>query len=181
MQLATASACMREGVQVFKEYCEEEECPEGFRVVTRDPALQDNAALPAAYERAAGQLILSRLREGFRGEQYACPAPLARAGSFDDVMRAVDAWLQLFVAEGFAINARVVDARQPAGAARGTFTVQLEGPATLWALQSLASRRSTVLPGYDVLTVAAFLQEAGLQPKCEVEWTDTTVTERWQL
>lgn len=46
----------------LQEFCEE--CPGESRLVTRDPALQDNAALPAAFQRKAGDLLYTGLRDG---------------------------------------------------------------------------------------------------------------------
>jgi hypothetical protein len=46
-----------------QEYCEE--CPDQRRLVRRDPALRDNGALPAAFQRVAGDLLYSSMRDGF--------------------------------------------------------------------------------------------------------------------
>ena len=45
-----------------QEYCEE--CPDRSRVVVRDTALRDNGALPAAFQRTAGDLLYDGLRNG---------------------------------------------------------------------------------------------------------------------
>lgn len=47
---------------VAQEFCED--CPDESRLVTRDPALQDNAALPAAFQHTAGDLLYAGLRDG---------------------------------------------------------------------------------------------------------------------
>jgi hypothetical protein len=180
MQLATVSTAIPAGRRLFKEYCEEDECPGGTRLVTRDPELQDNALLPAAFQRKTGELIYDGVRQGFQGVQFGAPAPLRAGATFGEVVAGVAALLAVFEAQGFAIRAGVSGA-QPGGGGGGQFTVQLEGPATLWSLQSLASRRSSVYPAYDALAISAFLRASGREARCELQWTDTVVTERWSV
>ena len=55
--------CSRPPHRGQQEYCEE--CPDQRRLVRRDPALRDNDALPAAFQRAAGDLLYSSMRDGF--------------------------------------------------------------------------------------------------------------------
>ena len=40
--------------------------------MTRDPALQDNAALPAAFQRKAGDLVFAGLRDGLVIDGQVC-------------------------------------------------------------------------------------------------------------
>ena len=58
-----------------QEFCED--CPGESRLVTRDPALQDNAALPAAFQRRAGDLLYAGLRDGLLVDGQVRRPPLA--------------------------------------------------------------------------------------------------------
>jgi hypothetical protein len=192
MQLATVSAAAAAGSQVFKEYCDSEEpgCPDGSRLVTRAPELQDNAKLPAAWERACGALIYEGLRGGFQRAPDdpiitfpGVPPPLSRGAALADVLAGVEALLAVFKTNGYALGARLKDATPGpgAGAAGAAFTLQLDGPPTLWAFQSLGARRSSVFPAYDCFAIAAFLCASGLEAAVDVNASGTAVSERWTL
>ena len=49
-----------------QEYCEECENTGRLRTVTRSPELESNAALPAALQQTAGNMIYTGMRTGFR-------------------------------------------------------------------------------------------------------------------
>lgn len=191
VQASAVATAMRAGQQTFKEYCGEE-CPpggggpgagegipEGYRLTTRDPALQDNAALPARYEARLGDALYRRIAvDGFRGTVFGGPAPLGPGASPAELIAGVRALLRVFVDNGFCINAEASD---PVGGPDGagfTFTIRLDGPATLWALQSMAARRAELYPVYTGLASAGFLRACGRQASCSFAWTESTVTER---
>lgn len=48
---------------VPQEYCED--CEDEKKVVRRDPAMADNALLPAAFGRVVGDMVYAGLRDGF--------------------------------------------------------------------------------------------------------------------
>lgn len=182
--MATITTSMRNGMQTFKEYCGEE-CPAGtdgeYKLITRDPSLQDNQLLPSKFEALLGMKIYSDLREGFRGVQFNAPPPAAPNCSTDDLVGGVRALLQVFVDQGFCINADVSNVTEGALPGSCSFSVKLDGPCTLWALQSIASRRSNLYPVYDALTVAAFLRASGRSAACSFAWSSTGVTEEWTV
>ncbi|EFN55426.1 hypothetical protein CHLNCDRAFT_134590 [Chlorella variabilis] len=177
-QAFTASAAMREGRQVFEEYDEESEAK---RLVSRDPALSDNALLPERYFERHGELIYRGLVEGFRGEQFGGPPPCAPGASSQELLAGVQRLLDIFVAKGFALKATLTPHTSSGGGGGGGFTVRLDGPANLWSLQALAARRSSVYQQHDAAAVAAFLRASGRSSSCRLAWSDTAVTQEWSL
>jgi hypothetical protein len=183
-QMTTISTFMRNGIQTFREYCGEE-CPEGndgeYKLVTRDPSLQDNELLPGRFELDLGNMIYSGLREGFRGVTFNPPEPLNPRCSTEDLITGVRSLLNVFKDQGFCINAEVVDVKLGTEPGSLSFKVTLTGPANLWALQSVNSKRGTLFPVYDAFTIAAFLRASGRSATCSFSWTNTTVTEEWNV
>jgi hypothetical protein len=184
MQMTTISNSMKNGIQTFKEYCGEE-CGEGtqgeYKLVTRDPSLQDNQLLPARFELELGNMIYSGLREGFRGVVFNPPAPLNPRCSTEELIAGVRALLKVFKDQGFCINAEVLDVRPGVEPGSVRFRVNLTGPANLWALQSVNSKRGNIFPEYTAFTTAAFLRQSGRAATCAFSWTDTTLTEEWEV
>ncbi|GAB4822963.1 hypothetical protein N2152v2_010009 [Parachlorella kessleri] len=178
-QFAAISREIPQGRQVFKEYCED--CEGMTRLVTRDPSTQDNARLPELHARLTGERIYSGLVNGFRGVQYGGPQPCSPGCSFQELMAGVQQVLDIFTGQGFAINTTLSSVTPAASGRGGSFSVKMEGPANLWSLQSLASRRSLVYNAYDALAVAAYLRASGRTPTYKLAWTDTAITERWTV
>jgi hypothetical protein len=196
MQFSSVTIAMKNGLQTFKEYCGDE-CPpsasaptapsetEGqgaedeFRLITRDPSLQDNALLPSKFEAELGAAIYTGLRHGFRGTQFSgAPAPCSPQCSAAEVLKGVQQLLAVFVQQGFCINADIIASSSLADNSL-KFSVKVDGPANLWALQSVTSRRGNLWPVYDALAVAAFLRESGRSATCSFSWTSTGVLEDW--
>ncbi len=48
-------------------------------------------------------------------------------------------------------------------------------------VQALAARRSLVYQQPDAAAVAAFLRASGRSSTCRLTWTDTAVTQEWNL
>ncbi|KAI3428408.1 hypothetical protein D9Q98_007235 [Chlorella vulgaris] len=176
-QAAAASNLMKQGKQVFEEYEEESE---GKRVVTRDPSLADNAQLPGRFYERHGELVYRGLVEGFRGEQYGGPLPCAPGASTEQLMAGVQQVLDIFAAKGFSLKTTLLPKPASGGSGDG-FTVVQQGPANLWSLQALAARRSLVYQQPDAAAVAAFLRASGRSSTCRLTWTDTAVTQEWNL
>ncbi len=63
------------------------------------------------------------------------PAQLCAGCSFEELLAGVRRVLDIFVEQGFAINAAVSDVVPASSGGGGSFRVKLEGPANLWALQ----------------------------------------------
>ena len=185
MQMSTITTSMRNGLQTFKEYCGEE-CPPGtegdYKLVTRDPSLQDNQLLPTTFELNLGNTIYTSLREGFRGVQFNAPPPVAANSSVDELIGGIKALLlQVFVDQGYCINADVTNVRPGSVPGSVQFSVKLDGPCTLWALQSVASKRGNLFPIYDAVTIAAYLRASGRSGTCSFAWSSTAVTEEWTI
>jgi len=178
-QWATAGELLRsESALEFEEFCEE--CPGRARLVSRPAGLEDDARLPAFIEGQAADRIYARLRGGFEGTEFAgVPPPLAPGAPFVDVLEGVRGVLGALVERGYALSADV------RGDGQGRFQVALEGPASLWALQTLAASppatRAAGLPAHDALAVGGFLRASGLRPQCFLRAGQDSVEEEWRL
>jgi hypothetical protein len=176
---------MRQGAQVFKEYCEDEEdpsCPGGSRTVMRSPELKDNAALPPLFQARAGDKIYTALRadgEGFRGQHFSGPAPLPVGASFAALVDGARELLAVFVDNGYAISARVEGIKSRGSG--GAFSIRLQGPATLWALQALTSRRSAVHNCYEAMALEAFFRASRREAKYTVSWSPSEIVTHWEM
>lgn len=69
-----------------------------MKTVRRDPALKDNASLPAAFKQLAGRKIYTGLVDGFEGEEFGAPPPCEAGASFDCVSLTsiLRVWLEVF-------------------------------------------------------------------------------------
>lgn len=137
----------------------------------------------------SGDLIYQGLLNGFQGETFGGPAPPQPDASIQQVAAGVQQLLDCMVAKGYAISA-TVDQVQPASGSSsrsssagpgGSFTVTVNGPCNLWALNALKSRNSRVINAYDVMVVAAWLRAGGRSASHEVELLDSGLTERWTV
>jgi hypothetical protein len=106
------------------------------------------------------------------------------------VAAGVQQLLDCMVAKGYAISAAVDQVvAQPASSSSssssagpgGSFTVTVNGPCNLWALNALKSRNSRVINAYDVMVIAAWLRAGGRSASHEVELLDSGLTERWTV
>lgn len=149
------------------------------RVVTRDPALADNRLLPQRLQAEVGRIAYQKLREGFRGESFDCPPPLEPSASSDAMLAGVRSILKTFVSNGYALNARVADVDERAGRAC-SWTMRMEGAASLWGTQALRARRALLTDSFDAFAVLGFLDASGWDGSFRV--TDvggTYVEEAW--
>lgn len=181
MQFSTLSNEMRNGKQVFKEYCEE--CEDSYRLITRDPSLMDNAKLPFAFYNRLGARLLLKLMdmEDFRDMILPSIERLKQSGgASSDVLECSRNILEYFVSKGYAISSQIgsIDEAQDGSL---NFTVKSNGPADLWALQYCSSHGSDILPLYDVMVLSHVIQLCGKKPSCSVQWTTTTLTQGWNV
>lgn len=175
-QTATVAQETPKGKQIFKEYCED--CPDGTKIVRRAPELADNNTLNEKWLELTGDNIYQGIFHGFRGVDFGGPSPCAANASFELLLSNIEIILALFKQRGFALNIKLEDV-DPAAM---TFTIKTEGPAHLWALQSLSSRGlNAILPDYVALCISAFLKESNRRGEYTLEWTTTSVTEHWKL
>lgn len=175
-----ADAVTAGSVQEFCENCEGEALERPYRVVKRDAALADNKKLPDRLQQQVGRTIVGYLREGFRGEAYGCPAALPPTASVEELAAGVQAMLDVFVKNGYAIRARVenVQARSAGG---GTWTVVVEGGANLWGLQTLQFRNALVTDAFDAFAILAFLEESGFKGKFEIDADGSLAEQTWSV
>ena len=169
-------------VQEFCEECDGDIEEKPFRVVRRDSALKDNKQLPRRLQLQVGRTILEKMRAGFRDETFECPAPLRAGASPSMVASAVQELLQSFVANGFAIKARLSDvATAPGSAGTMTWSIRVDGGANLWGLQALQARRALLSDSFDSFAVLAFLDAAGFDAQFSLEATDAYVDQTWTV
>ncbi|CAK0738295.1 hypothetical protein CVIRNUC_001022 [Coccomyxa viridis] len=187
-QLATISREIPKGQQEFEEFCEE--CENRTKLVRREPELRSNAALPAAFERATGERIYDGLRNGFRGQGFGAPAPLEPRTPLQDITRNAQQILDIFAANGYALKATIQDVVPSRSCAStewhgacpsaGTFRVHLEGPANLWGVAALKSRRA-IANAYDAMTLEAYLRSCGCSASYSIKCSDTGIDEYWTI
>ena len=151
-----------------------------YRVVRRDASLADNKKLPQRLQLQVGRCVYQKMREGFRGSSFACPAPLTSTASPAMLARAVDELLQSFVANGFAIKARITDVA-PADQGGAKWTVRVEGGANLWGMQALQARRALLADAFDSFAVLGFLDASGFDGTFKLEVNDTFVEQSWTV
>lgn len=129
-----------------------------------------------------GDLIYSRLREGFREVQFGAPAPAPRAAGLQQRLDGVRTLLDIFVDKGWCLSASISDVQPGAGGRGGSFTIRTEGPANLWGLQMEAAQRSSAFGCHDAAAVGALLRAGGARAAgCRLSWGDTAVTQRWSV
>lgn len=165
-------------MQEFCENCEGEALERPFRLVRRDPALADNKRLPRRLQLEVGRTVYAKMREGFRGSEYACPAPLGPGASADEVRAGLEMLLGTFRSNGFLINARVSDLEAGSGGAM-SWTLRTEGAANLWGLQALQARRSLITDAFDAFAVLGWLDASGIEASFAVDANDTYAEQEW--
>ena len=163
VQLLVVGELMRSGEQVFVEAtgADGEQ-----RTVRRDQRLADNSLLPAEYGRRVGELIFSRLRDGFEEEVFGAPPACAVLRDWACTVDGVRGLLHVFESRGFAFSARLVDADE--GARR--LHIKVDGAATLFATAELAARKSSPPPALLEYTLQAFMRACG--------WTEARMSTR---
>ncbi|CAL5223952.1 g6555 [Coccomyxa viridis] len=187
-QMATVSREIPKGQQEFEEFCED--CDGRTKLVTRAPELRSNDSLPAAFERAAGERIYDGLRNGFRGQEFGAPAPLEPRTPIQDIAKNAQQILDIFTANGYALKASIQDVVPSRSCAStewhgacpsaGTFRVRLEGPATLWGVAALKSRRA-IANAYDAMTLDAYFRSCGCSASYSIRCSDTSIDEFWTI
>jgi hypothetical protein len=136
--------------------------------VRRDPPLSDNKQLPRRLQLEVGRTVYQKMREGFRGDVYDCPAPLTPSASIDEVARAVQQIFKVFTSKGYALNARVLDIEAQGGSGY-SWTTRVEGGANLWGMQALRARRALVTDSFDAFAVQGFLDASGWDASFKVQ------------
>ncbi|KAL3684406.1 hypothetical protein R1sor_002428 [Riccia sorocarpa] len=174
-QFATISQEMQNGEVVFQEKIG---ANGETQVVRRDGNLTDNSKLPMAFIKRAGDVIYQRLVEGFEDQSFNAPSPLAEGSSFDSGVQNV---LQILVDQGYALKATVDQVTPSSDSLGGKFRVKVDGGATLWGLQTLVSRRASVLPTFDTLAVGGFLRACKKRATYKIRYSDTSVEELWTV
>lgn len=128
-------------MQEFCEGCEGEPADRPVRTIRRDAAYADNTKLPERFRARAGELIYARLAEGFEGETFRLPSPCHAHSFAEEVAAAVQALLDVFVANGYCLKAAVSDAMSDRDGAI-KMHVKLEvrtGAIILWSVESTYS------------------------------------------
>lgn len=176
------------------------------RVVRRPAQYQDDAALPARFGEQAGARIYAGLRDGFRGEQFNGPPPARAGASLDELLAGAKRLLQIFEEKGYCLKAEISDvvaggdggddlggglssgggsgssgSGGGGSGGGGTFTVTINGPATLWGLRALATQNAAIANAHDALALAAYFEASGRACERELELTDTGYVERWRV
>ena len=177
MQFTTLSSEMKDGKQVFKEFCGET-CEEPYRLVTRPPELQNNATLPLAFNSRIGALIYQKLNENDEFKEQVIPSvdALQKSATQETIRGVITGVLQYFCNKGYSVRFDV-------DASDEEVIVKSYGVATLFALDYCRGKQSTILPLYDALLLKHIFNtkggEATAMNQVEVSWTNQFTTQRW--
>ena len=144
---------MQRGEQVFTELTGADG---ESRTVRRASEYSDNKTLPEAYARLVGDLIFTRLRDGFEDQAFNGPMECPR-GEWACIVAGVQSMLDCFQTGGFALSLRITDADETARKLR----IHVEGSATLYALAEVASRKASPPPAFVEYALLAFLRASG--------------------
>jgi len=178
MQFVTIAKGMKDGKQIFKEYCDD--CEEQYVLVTRDPSLQDNEKLPQVFQQEMGEAILTKLGEFDKSVESMIDSKIInKKTSFPELLNVVTSVLDSMTSMGFAVQATVSEIGD--GAKPASFRVTLSGPSNLWAVQYLNSKNQNLLPVYDTFVTKALFKRANKEAVCRVRWTRNSIIEDWTV
>lgn len=178
-QYATISAAMPAGELVFQEKLG---ASGEVQTVRRDSRLRSNADLPAAFKQRAGARLYQALAEGFEGLDLGAPPPCARGATSEEVLEAVRRLLACLVLRGgFALSATVTPMAVETAQGLARFKVRVEGPANLWGVRALASRRAAVLNDFDAMAIQGLLSASQLAATYRSKYTDTYSEHLWMV
>lgn len=177
MQFVTIEDEMKTGKQVFREYCEECEGDDKYKLVSRDPQYQDNALLPSVFARLLGDSLLQKCfdLEGFSEKVMSPRADLTSVSTRDLIEHAKKLLEYLVGYCGYAVGADLVSTGP------NTFTARIDGPANLWALQYLSSKGSTLLPSYEAFLMDALFRRGNRVATVKSSWSKTSVVQEWTI
>jgi hypothetical protein len=168
IQFETISKEMRNGKQVFKEFCGDA-CDEEYVIVTRSPELQDNQLLPGAFYTDLGALLYNKLSvsEDFQQEVVdvisASMKPL-------EIARVVEMYFQKL---GYCVKFEMDHDSQG-----NQFTIRSYGGVNAFALQYLSSKGSSIFPVYDGLLLAHIFDMLGFScSTISVTWSNLVTTQ----
>jgi hypothetical protein len=167
-------------VQEFCEECDGDPLDKPLRIVRRDPLLRDNKLLPQRLQLQVGRSIYRNLRDGFRGAEFNCPPPVSASTPIEELSGGVSKLLEMFVNNGYAINARLLDVGGD-GSGRWTWKVRVDGGANLWGLQALRARRTLLADAFDAYAVLGFLDASGYEGSFKLEVNDSFEEQVWSV
>jgi hypothetical protein len=167
-------------VQEYCAECEGDPVDRPFKVVRRDPTLADNSKLPQNLQLQVGRNILNYLKTRFRDESFNVPWIPGPQATLADLALAVQQLLDIFVANGFALRAKV-GSLVVGKAGGGSWKIVVEGPANLWGVQTLQFRRAPIADTFDGLAVLAFLDAAGFEGYFEIEADSASLEQSWTI
>ena len=138
------------------------------------------AALRTLLAAAAGDRMLRMMREGFQGATFNLPPPPTPADGMGTVRASVQALLDVFVANGYALSATAtLDPDTAPGDRGGELVITTLGPATLWGCAERAARGSPP-NALDALAVGALLRAGGVGAiLTRVDVGETGYTQGW--
>lgn len=177
-QFATISNEMRNGEYVFQE---RNGANGELQTVRRDASALANSRLPLAFSRRAGNLIYSRLLQGFEGESFRVPRPCPPMSDSTCLTEGIIKLLQLFVDQGYALNASVEEVSVDKRSNNLKLRIRVLGSSTLWGMRTLASRGASVLTHFDALAVNSFLEASLRSASFKSRFTDTYKEELWTV
>ena len=146
-QYATLTSEFKDARQVFEELID----ANGTSVVvTRDPALTDNAALPGIFSQRVGDAVLAWITDRYTRIAPVVPRELTGAALRENIQQIVN----IFEFNGYMLLSKL----EPTGSG---VKVTLVAPATLWSQQMLRNRRD-LANDFEVKTILAYLRSCGV-------------------
>ena len=172
IQFETISREMKNGKQVFKEFCGEE-CEEEYKIVTRSPELQDNQLLPGAFYNRLGALLYDKLSQ-MEDFQQEILAVVSKRMEPVEIARLIETYFQKL---GYSVKFEVTS--DPQGK---QFTIRSYGGVNSFALQYLRSKGSMLFPVYDGLLLAHVFDRLGFScSSVSVTWSNLVTTQTFDF
>ncbi|MEW5298480.1 MAG: hypothetical protein WDW36_001598 [Sanguina aurantia] len=175
-QFATISQEMPNGALLFQELQGNIEDQKEV-LVRRDPAMSDNALLPAAFQQIVGDKVYQGLWKGYRGEEFGGPAPLPAGAPVSEFITNVTLLLDIMVSRGYALKGKLSYSEDKPL----SFQVKVQGAATLWGLAALNYRHALVANTYDAMVISAYARACGRTAEVDIDISDTVISENWEL
>lgn len=172
IQFETISIEMRNGKQVFKEFCGDG-CDEEYVIVTRSPELQDNQLLPGVFYTNLGALLYSKLSASDDFQHEVVEAVSAGMNPHD-IARVVEMYFQKL---GYCVKFEVNHDSKG-----DQFTIRSYGGVNAFALQYLSSKGSSIFPVYDGLLLAHIFDRLGIScSTISVTWSNLVTTQTFNF
>jgi len=141
------------------------------KVIRRDPALSDNAILPAILAQRLGDTIYARLRYGFEDTEFHAPAPAVLSNKsdataveedFELVKNGLTNLTKAMVRKGYGLRSDVSVVETDFSKKKQKLKIAVAGAANLWGAQALAAKGVSPTNEYLGFVLTAYCRATGV-------------------